>query len=598
MKAIRQLLRVAGEEGPAIRRAILWRLAENLCLVLPMAMIFAALLPVLDPARQRLPEWLSGPLAPLWIGLLLLVAYLGQGFCANRAADLGYGAGYRLTARLRARLVDHLARLPVGYLRGRDTGDVTAVLMQDVTAIEIMPGLLLPRFVAAATLPLLGIAAAFAVEPMAGLVLSGALALALLILAACQRMLRGASERRSAAMAKLNGRLLEFVRGIQVVRAFNLATGRLREMDAALAAARDSGRDITMRFVVPASAAPVALALGTGLLLALVSERLVAGSLSAAGALLLLLVAVRLFAPLAEAVDFSAMVRQMEVAIDRVDAILAVPLMAAPNDASLPPDATIRFEDVVFGYGATPVLRGVSFTAEAGAVTAIVGATGAGKTTIARLLAREWDPEAGRITIGGVDLRDLPAARIAELIGVVSQSIVHFSLSLRDNLRIGRPDATEAEMRDALRAARCEDLLARLPEGLDTVLQNAGAALSGGERQRLALARLFLKDSPIVVLDEATSSLDVENERLVQEALAELTRGRTVLVIAHRLWTVRGAAKIVVLEHGTLREQGSHEALRAGGGAYAQLWAALRQAPGWRRIDSDAPPLLLPGAAG
>ncbi|TDR95024.1 ABC transporter ATP-binding protein [Enterovirga rhinocerotis] len=604
MKALLRLLRLAREERRALVGAVLCRVLEGIFASLPLGIIVIALLPVLDPAnaapawlRGPLPDLLSGPGAPLWALLFMLLAALLQGLAAYAAAELGYGAGYRLTARLRARLLEHLARLPLGTLRQRDTGDLTTVVMQDVTALEIVPGLLLPRVVAAMTLPALGVGAALAIAPFFGLLLAASLALATLVLLICQRGLRRTSEERSAATAELNVRLLEFVRGIAVVKAFGLASGRLGRLEEALAASRDSGRALTMRFVLPMIGVPAILALGTALLLVLVAVRLPGGELGAPEALLLVLVALRLFAPLVETVEFFAMLRQMEAALGRVETVLA--LRPMPHGEAEPAGSRIVFDDVSFGHGERAVLHGVSFAAEPGTITALVGETGAGKTTIARLLTREWDPQSGRISIGGVDLRDLSPETIAALIGVVSQSVVLFSLSVRENLRLARPDATEEAMWDALRRARCEDVVRHMPQALDTVLENAGAALSGGERQRLAIARLFLKDSPIIVLDEATASLDVENERQVQEALQELGRGRTVLVIAHRLWTVRDAAQVVVLGDGRILEQGSPAVLRDRPGPYRTLSEALNTAPGWRRIDpSSAPPPSLLKTAG
>lgn len=592
MKALLRLLQLAREERRSLIGAVLWRILEGLSASLPLGIIFVALLPLLDHSVNwplgPMGDLLRGPGAPGWALLLMLLACLLQGLSAYAAAELGYGAGYRLTARLRARLIAHLARLPLGTLRQRDSGDLTTVVMQDVTTLEIVPGLLLPRLVAAATLPLLGVVVAFLMEPFFGLLLAASLALAAVVLLLCQRGLRLASMERAAATSGLNARLLEFVRGIAVVKAFGLATGRLRRLEDALAASRDSGRAITMRFVLPMIGVPLVLAVGTALLLVSMSVRLSGGELSAAKALLLSFVALRLFAPLIETIEFSGILRQMEAALTRVEAVLALGPMS--HGEAVPDGERIVFEDVHFGHGERPALRGVSLVVEAGTITALVGETGAGKTTIARLLTREWDPQSGRVTIGGVDVRDLAPERIAALIGVVSQNVVLFSLSLRENLRLARPEATEEAMWDALRKARCEDVVRHLPQGLDTVLENAGAALSGGERQRLSIARLFLKDSPIVVLDEATASLDVENERLVQDALQNLARGRTVLMVAHRLWTVRHVSHVVVLGDGRVLERGSPATLRQTAGPYAALLAALNAAPGWRRIDPASPP--------
>lgn len=598
MTMINRLLAIAGPERAVIRRALAYRLVESFCASLPYGVMLLGLIVVLSPEsiKAQVPDALVGPWSPLWFTVILLVAYGAQAVVANRAAELGYGTGYKLTARLRAALADHLARLPMSYFRTRDSGQLTQVLMQDVTAIEQVPGLVVPRFVAAVVLPVIGLLAALAVAPAVGGALVATVLIAVVTLVIGQRRLRGASQDRGNAMAVLNARLLEFVHGIQVVKAFGLTADRLRRLDAALSAARDTSKAITLRFVVPAIAVPVSLALGAAVVLVLIASGLGTGTLDLAIAVFLLLIAVRLFAPIGELVDFWAMIRLMEAALDRVGEVTAAAPLPEGRIRTPPPDTTIRFEAVSLDYGGgTSSLSALSFTAEAGRMTAIVGPTGAGKTSVARLIGRHWDPTEGRVTIGGVDLRDLDAATLADLVGHVSQDVVHFSMSVRDNIRLGRPDASDAEVVAAAEAARCDGFVRRLDKGYDTVLTGGAAALSGGERQRLALARLFLKDAPIVILDEATSALDVENERLLQEALDRLVVGRTVIVIAHRLWTVRAAHRIVVLDRGALVEQGCHDELRQRRGLYDRLWRSLTEAPGWRRIDGAAPRLELSG---
>ena len=235
----------------------------------------------------------------------------------------------------------------------------------------------------------------------------------------------------------------------------------------------------------------------------------------------------------------------------------------------------IRYEDVTFGYGAgEPVLRGIDLHIPAGETVAFVGPSGAGKTTICSLLPRFYEVDAGRITIDGIDIRTMTLASLRGQIGIVQQDVFLFAGTIRDNIAYGRLDATEAEIRDAARRARLDGCIARLPDGLDTVIGERGVKLSGGQKQRLAIARMFLKNPPILILDEATSALDTETERAIQQSLADLSRGRTTLVIAHRLATIQNADRIVVVDENGVAEQGRHRELLASDGIYRRLHEA------------------------
>ena len=284
----------------------------------------------------------------------------------------------------------------------------------------------------------------------------------------------------------------------------------------------------------------------------------------------------------------AAYTQQAGNAMSRISGVLAVPTLAEPAEPRHPADASIAFDDVSFSYegAATPALDHVSLEVPSGSTVALVGPSGGGKTTAASLVPRFWDVGSGAVRVGGVDVRQIAQHELMDQVAFVFQNDRLFKGTILDNVRAARPGATREQALAALEAAQCSDIVAKMPHGVDEFIGTGGTYLSGGEVQRIALARAILKDSPIVVLDEATAFADPENEALIQRALARLAKGRTVLMVAHRLSTVRGADQIVVLDAGHVVERGTHDQLVAAGGLYARMWADYQTAVDWKIAGS------------
>jgi ATP-binding cassette subfamily B protein len=509
---------------------------------------------------------------------------------------LAHTGAFSIQHRLRLAMARRLGAVPLSFFAGRGSGSLRRTLTDDVNALEGFFAHMLPDVVAAATAPLAALALLFAADWR--LALAALAPLPLAVLAQWWFMRRGVQKMRewSALQKRIADEVGEFVRGVHVVKSFGLDARRFGQLAAAVRGAVDWVADYAQSssrgwvlFVGVLTANLVVVApLGAWLY--------VRGSLDLATWVLFLLVAPAVLAPLLRLTFAMGEQMQRAEALARVDDVLRAPPLLDPAGAGTPSGAPdIEFIDLRHRYGERLALDGVSFTARAGQLTALVGPSGSGKSTLARLVARLYEFESGSLRVGGGDVRQWPLDALLGKLGIVFQDVQLFHGTVRENLKLARPDASNEAIEAAARAAQAHDFVMALPQGYDTPLGERGERLSGGERQRLSIARALLKGAPILLLDEATASVDAESEALIQEALTGLCRGRTVLMIAHRLRTVMHADHIVVMDGGRVAGQGQHDELLRSCTVYQRLWQDHEQARDWSLGSRDTMQAM-PGA--
>jgi subfamily B ATP-binding cassette protein MsbA len=478
-------------------------------------------------------------------------------------------------AQIQADLVRHLMRLDRGFHQHHPPGVLIERVRGDAAPIAQLQLALIPALGrdGVAVLALLG-AALWTDWRWTLLALVG-VPLLIVPIRGLQRLVRrvGADARASSAVA--SNRLDEIFHGIDTVQLSGLEQREAGRLEHALAAVRRAQVRAVFGSAGMSSLADVVAALGFAFVLAYGAGQIIGGTRSVGEFMAFFTAFALLFDPLRRISALSGAWATVMASVERVKRLMdEVPRITTPDKPrKAGAAARLCLEGVEFGYGRAPVLRGVNLVAEAGQTTALVGPSGAGKSTIFTLIARLADPQGGRVTLGGVDLRALDLGALRAMISVVAQDAALFDETLRDNITLNTPGVSEARLRAAIEAAHVDAFLGDLPQGLETRVGPRGSALSGGQRQRVAIARAILRDTPVLLLDEATSALDARSEQLVQGALERLGAGRTTLVIAHRLATVRRADKIVVMEAGQVAEEGNHETLLARGGSYARLHA-------------------------
>ena len=478
---------------------------------------------------------------------------------------------YKESGKRRLALAERLRKLPLAFFGKRDLADLTSTIMADCEVLEKTCSHFIPGLFGSLISTVLIALGLFAFDWRMALAALWVIPVSIAILLASYRVQDRVQGKTMAVKMTCADGIQEYIETLRDLKAANAENAYLTGLSDKIRAVEKQTISAELTNAVFVTSAGMVLKLGIASVALTGSVLLINGSIDVLTLFMFLLVASRLYGPMQGALQNLAAVIAMRTNVGRMNEILEYPIQSGSEQLTNQ-GCDIVFDHVGFAYtSGETVLRDVSFTAKQGQVTALVGPSGGGKTTVSRLAARFWDYQRGRITVGGMDISQVDPEKLMSLYSIVFQDVTLFDNTILENIRLGRKDATDEEVLAAARLANCDEFAEKLPDKWNTAIGENGCALSGGERQRISIARAFLKDAPIILLDEATASLDVENETLIQTALSRLIRSKTVLLIAHRMRTVAGADKIVVLADGVVAEQGAPQELYAQNGLYTHM---------------------------
>ncbi|MCR4692015.1 MAG: ABC transporter ATP-binding protein/permease [Lachnospiraceae bacterium] len=515
---------------------------------------------------------------------ILFLFFVLTAILGHLSDRLQSSSGYKVFADKRIAFAGHLRMLPMGYFTAGNIGRISSILSEDMVFVEENSMSIIAEVVSGLFSQIVITIFMFVLNPVLGAVMILFCLIVLCVGIPMSKESMRNSDGRQKAVEQLSGSVIEYAEGIAVSKSFGITGESSTNLRESFAKSREANLKFEKEHTPWERSLEIIYVLGIASILTAAVWLMQNGKIDHASFIGVLLFLMNLFTPFKTIYQLGSRLTIMDIALSRIESVFQEKPLQPGGSEKLPAEYKheITFEDVSFSYEQEEVLHGISFTADKNEMVALVGESGSGKTTIANLLARFWDVDSGRISIRGRDIRKMPLGELMDQLSIVFQRVYLFNDTIYNNIAMAKENATYEEVAEAAKKARCYDFIMKLPYGFDTRVGEGGSTLSGGEAQRISIARCILKDAPIIILDEATASIDADNERYIKEAMSELCRDKTVIVIAHRLNTIQEADRIIVMDHGRIVEQGSHSSLLDAKGLYHQMYT-LQQ-----RMNEDA----------
>lgn len=576
LKIIRRVLRLSGNLSKRIWGSFICGFLESMFGLLPIAAVFLVLIELQNG------QPITGQTWGIVIGLIAggLILRMIFKYLVYRLQST---AGFEFVARERIALGDRLRNVPMGFFHDNSVGDITATVTTDLNFLENYSMHILDKVTTGVLSMIVMAGCILAFDWRIGLIFVAGILLSFPIYSHMQKKGKAISAKRQKIQSEAVAATLEYVQGISVVKSFNMCDKNLSDIEDAYESNAAASYGVERVFTPLNMTYSMVFRISACMIMLCAGILAVGGDLSFANLAVILIASFTIFNPIEVMGQMTTMIRTMDAALDRVERIKQAKKIDE-NGRDIPLDSfDIGFEHVSFAYeNGNPILKDVSFSIPQGSMTAIVGPSGGGKTTITRLIARFWDVQEGSITIGGHDVKEFTCDSLLKNMSMVFQNVYLFHDTIENNIKFGCPDATHEQVVEAAKKACCHDFISALPQGYDTVIGEGGSTLSGGEKQRISIARAMLKDAPIILLDEATASVDPENEVHLQQAISALVKNKTLIVIAHRLSTIRDADQILVVDNGKIVEKGVHAELIQQKGIYQKFWNIRQKARNWK----------------
>lgn len=576
LTALRKIYDFAGNWQGVLKKSVAFSLLHSIFDMFQIAALFLILIGLTEGMTLQIIVFTL---------LLLIIGILGKIYCSYISDFSQTKVGYYMCAEKRIHVGDRMKYMPMGYFNDHSLGKLTSAVTTTIGDVENnAPSVLITVVHGFVHVVVITIVMFFFDWRIGSLCCLG-----ILLFLVCNSMMQKKSQKisleRQRAQEDLVGATLEYIQGMNIVKSFNLGGNSNQKMKQAIEESRVRNTKLETVFIPYGAAQQFVLRLISVSIMFCSILFYLQGSMTLVYCLLMCVASFLIFSELEKAGGKSFALRLIESSIDKINEIDETPIMDLSGQNITPPNMDIKLKDVSFSYGEHQIFRCINLSVPSRTTLAIVGPSGSGKTTLCSLIARFWDVQSGSITLGGTDIRDYTLDKLLSNFSIVFQNVYLFADTIENNIRFGKPDASHDEVVRVAKKACCHDFIMALPQGYDTVIGESGATLSGGEKQRISIARAILKDAPIVILDEATSSVDPENESDLQAAIESLTESKTVITIAHRLKTVKNADQIVVIADGKITQRGTHEQLKMQSGIYADFINIRHKTTGWKLVQ-------------